>query len=157
MCCFEQILKVTSNKTAVVQPLTSHLLNYPSKMNKMCRGHCWRSKDKLISDVLLLTLTHGHTGFSWPVRTYIHKLCVDTGYSLEDLRGVMDDEMMMLGKCLHRIFPIFSCWWLSTIISHYQVWYLKCYSFFSSEKHSCTKFLSVCLSLYIYREVNNGK
>ena len=31
---FEQILETTSHKTVAVQPLTSHLKNHPSKMNK---------------------------------------------------------------------------------------------------------------------------
>ena len=50
-------------------------------------GHCWRSKDELISDVLLWTPSHGR-----PARTYIQQLCTDTGYSLEDHSGVMDDR-----------------------------------------------------------------
>ena len=29
--------------------------------------YCWRSKNKLIADVLLLTPTHGHTSVGWPV------------------------------------------------------------------------------------------
>ena len=33
-CCFEQILEVTLNKIATVWPLTSHLINHPSKTNK---------------------------------------------------------------------------------------------------------------------------
>ena len=31
-CCFEQILKAATYKTAAVRPLTSHLINYPNKM-----------------------------------------------------------------------------------------------------------------------------
>ena len=53
--------------------------------------HCWRSKDKLISDVLW-TPTHGRASVSQPERTYLHQLCVDTGCSLEDLLGAMDDR-----------------------------------------------------------------
>ena len=34
-------------------------------------GHCWRSRDELISDVLLLTLSNGWVKAGWPVRTYI--------------------------------------------------------------------------------------
>ena len=33
-CCFEQILEAAPYKTAVVQPLASHLKNHPSNMNK---------------------------------------------------------------------------------------------------------------------------
>ena len=55
-------------------------------------GHCWRSKDELISNILLWTCTHGHISVSQQVRTYIHHLFADTGWSLEDLPGVMDDR-----------------------------------------------------------------
>ena len=55
-------------------------------------GYCWRSKDKLISDILLWTCSHGRAIAGWPDRTYIQQLCADMGYSLEDLTGVMDDR-----------------------------------------------------------------
>ena len=34
---FEQILEPTPQETTIVQPLTSHLKNYPSKTDKTCR------------------------------------------------------------------------------------------------------------------------
>ena len=34
-------------------------------------GHCWRSRDELISDVLLWTPTHGRAKAERPARTYI--------------------------------------------------------------------------------------
>ena len=37
-------------------------------------GHCWRSTDELISDVLLWTPTHGRAKAGRPARTYIQKL-----------------------------------------------------------------------------------
>ena len=42
-------------------------------------GHCWRSKDELISDVLLWTPTYGQAKAGWPARTYIQQLWEDTG------------------------------------------------------------------------------
>ena len=41
--------------------------------------HCWRSKDELISDVLLWTPTCGRAKAGRPARTYIQQLCEDTG------------------------------------------------------------------------------
>ena len=38
-------------------------------------GHCWRSRDELISDVLLWTPTHGRAKAGRPARTYIQQLC----------------------------------------------------------------------------------
>ena len=37
-------------------------------------GHCWRSRDELISDVLLWTLTYGRAKAGRPARTYIQQL-----------------------------------------------------------------------------------
>ena len=55
-------------------------------------GHGWRSKDKLISDVLLWTPTNGQAKAGWPARTYIQQLCEDTGCNPEDLPKVMNNR-----------------------------------------------------------------
>ena len=55
-------------------------------------GHCWRSRDELISDVLFWTPTHGHAKAGRPARTYIQQLCEDTGCCLEDLPEAMNDR-----------------------------------------------------------------
>ena len=55
-------------------------------------GHCWRSKDKLISDVLLWTPTYGQAKAGRPAQTYIQQLCEDMGCSPEDLPKVMNDR-----------------------------------------------------------------
>ena len=54
-------------------------------------GHCWRSRDELISDVLLQKPLHGQTKARWPVQTYIQQLCANMGCSLKDLLEAMDD------------------------------------------------------------------
>ena len=51
-------------------------------------GHCWRSKDELISDVLLRTTAKAGR----PARTYIQQLCEDTGCSPEDQPKAMHDR-----------------------------------------------------------------
>ena len=64
-------------------------------------GHCCRSRDELISDVLLWPPTYGRAKAGQPahgglarvgrlVRTYLYKICADTACSLEDLLGKMD-------------------------------------------------------------------
>ena len=55
-------------------------------------GHCWRSRDELIRDVLLWTPTHGRAKAGRPARTYIQQLCEDTGCCLEDLSRAMNDR-----------------------------------------------------------------
>ena len=54
-------------------------------------GPCWRSRDELISDVLLWTPSHGRAKAGRLARTNIHKLCADTGCSLGDLPEAMDN------------------------------------------------------------------
>ena len=55
-------------------------------------GHYWRSRDELISDVLLWTPTHGRTKAGRPARTYIQQLCEDKGCCPEDLPEAMNDR-----------------------------------------------------------------
>ena len=55
-------------------------------------GHCRRSRDELVRDVLLWTPSHGRVKAGHPVWTYIQQLCVDTGCSPEDLPKAMDDR-----------------------------------------------------------------
>ena len=69
-------------------------------------GHCWRSRDELISDVLLWTLIKA----GWPARTYIQQLCEDTGCSPEDLPRAMND----MEKWWERVSDVRSggtTWW----------------------------------------------
>ena len=55
-------------------------------------GHCWRSKDKIVSDVLLWTPAYGQSKAGQPARTYIQQLCDDTGCNPEDLPEAMNDR-----------------------------------------------------------------
>ena len=62
-------------------------------------GHCWRSKDELISDVLLWTSAYGQAKAGRPALTYIQQLCGDTRCSPEDLLEAMNDRE----KCRERV------------------------------------------------------
>ena len=77
------------------QQLYGHLLSI-SKTIQVRRtrhaGHCWRSRDEFIRDVLLWTPTYGRAKAGRPARTYIQKLCEDTGCSPEDLQEAMNDR-----------------------------------------------------------------
>ena len=55
-------------------------------------GHCWRSRDELVSNVLLWTPSYGRAKEGQPARTYIQQLCADTRCSPEDLTKAMDDR-----------------------------------------------------------------
>ena len=54
--------------------------------------HRWRSRGKLISDVLLWTRSYGRAKAGQPARTYKQQLCADTGCSLEDQPEAMEDK-----------------------------------------------------------------
>ena len=55
-------------------------------------GHCLRSRDELISDVLPWTPTYGRAKARQPARTYTQQLCEDTGCSSEELPEAMNDR-----------------------------------------------------------------
>ena len=55
-------------------------------------GLCWRSKDKIVSDVLLWTPAYGQSKAGQPARTFIQQLCDDTGCNPEDLPEAMNDR-----------------------------------------------------------------
>ena len=53
---------------------------------------CWRSKDELMSNVLLQILSHGRASVRRPAKIYLQKLHADTGCSLEDLPEAVDNR-----------------------------------------------------------------
>ena len=55
-------------------------------------GHSWRSRDDLISDVLLWIPTYGRAKAERPAWTYIQQLCEDTGCSPGDLPEAINDQ-----------------------------------------------------------------
>ena len=72
--------------------------------------HCWRSRDELISDVLLWTSTYGRAKDGRPARTYIQQLCEDMGSNPKDTPEAMNDRE----KWRERVWDIRACgttWW----------------------------------------------
>ena len=57
-------------------------------------GHCWRSKDEIVSDMFQWTPTYGQSKAGRPARTFIQQLCDDTGCNPEDLPNAMNDREM---------------------------------------------------------------
>ena len=93
------MLQAVLNKSWRQHPTKQHLYSHLPlimKTNQIKRtirvGHCWRSKDELISDVLLWIPSHGRAIVGQPARTYIQHLCVEIGCGLEDLPGAIDDR-----------------------------------------------------------------
>ena len=73
-------------------------------------GHCWRSRDELIRDLLLWALTHGRAKAERPARTYIQQLCEDTGCCPEDLSRAMNDGEEWLER-VRDIRATSTTWW----------------------------------------------
>ena len=96
---YTRMLRAILNKSWRQHPTRHQLYGHLPPITKTIHvrrtrhvGHCWRSRDELISDVLLWTLTHGRTKAGRPARTYIQQLCEDTGFSPEDLPEAMKDR-----------------------------------------------------------------
>ena len=84
-------------------------------------GHCWRSKDELISDVLLWTPTYGQAKAGRPARTYIQQLCEDTGCNPEDLPEAMNNREKWRESVRDIRAGGTTWWWWWLLIGPYSV------------------------------------
>ena len=82
---YTRMLRAILNKSWRQHPTRHQLYGHLLPITKTIQvrrtrhtGHCWRSRDELISDVLLWTPTHGREKAGRPARTYIQQLCEDT-------------------------------------------------------------------------------
>ena len=89
------ILNMSWTQHPTKQQMYGHLSHIPKtfqvRRTRYAR-HCWRSRDELISDVLLWTPFHGRAKAGRPGRTYVQKLCEYTGCNPENLPKVMNDR-----------------------------------------------------------------
>ena len=86
-------------------------------------GHSWRSRDELISDVLLWTPTHGRAKAGRPARIYIQQLCEDTGCCPEDLPEAMNDREKWRVRVRDiRATRTWWWWWLILIHNSHVKW-----------------------------------
>ena len=84
------MLKKSWKQHPTKQQLNGHLplIGKPIQIRRTGHAlHCWRSKDGLISDVLLGTPSHGR-----PARIYRQQFFTDIGCGQEDLLESMDDR-----------------------------------------------------------------
>ena len=96
---YTRMLRAILNKSWQQHPTRHQLYGHLPHITKTIQvrrtrhaGHCWRSRDELIRDVLLWIPTHGRAKAGRPVRTYIQQLCEDTGCCPEDLPRAMNDR-----------------------------------------------------------------
>ena len=96
---YTRMLRAIFNKSWRQHPTRHQLYGHLPPITKTIQarrtrhaGHCWRSRDELISDVLLWIPTHGRAKAGRPAQTYIQQLCEDTGCSPENLPDAMNDR-----------------------------------------------------------------
>ena len=115
------MLRAILNKSWGQHPTRHQLYGHLSPITKTMQvrrtrhaGHCWRSRDELISDVLLWTPTHGRAKAGRSARTYIQQLCEDTGCCPEDLHEAMNDREKWRERVrdIRATSTTWWCWWL---------------------------------------------
>ena len=96
---YTRLLRAILNKSWRQHPTRHELYGHLPPITKTIQvrrtrhaGHCWRSRDELISDVLLWTPTYGRAKAERQARIYIQQLCEDMGCSPEDLPEAMNDR-----------------------------------------------------------------
>ena len=135
---YTRMLQAILNKSWRQHPTKQQLYGHiPPIMKTIQVRHCWRSNDKLISNILLWTPSHGRVKAGQPARTYIQQPCADTRCSLEDLPGALDNRRVARKGQWNL------CWWHNMLIITLTYYHLlfTWYQVF---------FLHVCLYLLLY-------
>ena len=123
---YTRMLRAILNKSWQQHPTRHQLYGHLPPITKTIQvrrtrhaGHCWRSRDELIRDVLLWIPTHGRAKAGRPARTYIQQLCEDTGCCPEDLPRAMNDreEWRERVRDIRATSTIWWWWWC-----HKAVW-----------------------------------
>ena len=96
---YTRMLRAILNKSWQQHPTRYQLYGHLPPITKTIQvrrtrhaGHCWRSRNELIRDVLVWIPTHGRAKAGRPAWTYIQQLCEDTGCCPEDLPRAMNDR-----------------------------------------------------------------
>ena len=122
---YTRMLRAILNKSWQQHPTRHQLYGHLPPITKTIQvrrtrhaGHCWRSRDELIRDVLLWIPTHGRAKAGRPARTYIQQLCEDTGCCPEDLPRAMNDreEWRERVRDIRAASTIWWWWWLLYIL-----------------------------------------
>ena len=116
---YTRMLRAILNKSWGQHPIRHQLYGHLPPITKTIQvrrtrhaGHCWRSKDELISDVFL----YGGEKAGRPARTYIQQLCEDTECSPEDIPEAMNDREKSR-KSVRDIHAGGTTWWWWYVIN----------------------------------------
>ena len=112
------------NKSWRQQPKKQQLYGHLPAITKMIKvrrtrhaGHCWRSRDEFISDILLWTPKHRRAKAGRPAISYIQQVCADTGYSFEDLPEAIDGREGWRERARDIRAGDTTWWWLLSKVS----------------------------------------
>ena len=124
---YTRMLRAILNKSWQQHPTRHQLYGHQPPITKTIQvrrtrhaGHCWRSRDELIRDVLLWIPTHGRANAGRPARTYIQQLCEDTGCCPEDLPRAMNDREEWRER-VRDIRAASTIWWWWWLLLHSQL------------------------------------
>ena len=128
---YTRILRAILNSSWQQHPTRHQLYGHLPPITKTIQvrrtrhaGHCWRSRDELISDVLLWTPTHGRA--RRPAWTYIQQLCEDTGCCPEDLPEAMNDREKWPER-VRDIRATSTTWWWWWWYMYHKIIYIYIY------------------------------
>ena len=115
---YTRMLQAILNKSWQQHPTRHQLYGHLPPITKTIQdrrarhvGHCWRSKDELISDVFLWTPTYGQAKAGRPAQTYIQQLCEDMGCSPEDQPEAMNEREKWREKVKDNHASCSTRWW----------------------------------------------
>ena len=131
---YTRMLRAILNKSWQQHPTRHQLYGHLPPITKTIQvrrtrhaGHCWRSRDELIRDVLLWIPTHGRAKAGRPARTYIQQLCEDTGCCPEDLPRAMNDREEWRERVRDtRAASTIWWWWHCDTLAHDLLYIEKC-------------------------------
>ena len=146
---YTRILRAIPNKSWQQHPTRHQQYGHLPPITKTIQvrrtrhaGHCWRSRDELIRDVLLWIPTHGRAKAGRPARTYIQQLCEDTGCCPEDLPRAMNDREEWRER-VRDIRATSAIWWWYLWINSVNL--LKTFDFISFQWKFNILFLHSCI------------
>ena len=122
--------KLDGNYTRMLRAIRNRSLNQNLTKQQTIRirrtrhtGHCWRSRDEQISDVLLWIPSHGRAKAGRPAWTYIQQLRENTVCSPEDRYDPMNDRKWWRERVRDiRVDCMTRWWWLFLRGVTHHVW-----------------------------------
>ena len=132
---YTRMLRAILNKSWWQHPTRHQLYGHLPPITKTIQvrrtrhaGQRWRSRDELISDVLLWSPTYGRARAGRPARTYIQQLCEDTGCSPEDLPEAMNDREKWRKRVRYISATSTTWWWWWRMVCKSSWYNTKLYS-----------------------------